>query len=75
LAKADTAFQAHPLVNLTEPCLAAVLDGRAPAAKVTLLENPPSPIGLGCADIANHHAPGAPSPAFRPFAIRVTHLV
>jgi hypothetical protein len=37
----------------TEPCLAAVLAGRALAAKVTLLENPPSPIGLGCADIAN----------------------
>jgi hypothetical protein len=37
----------------TEPCLAAVLNGRAPAAKVTLLENPPSPIGLSCADIAN----------------------
>jgi hypothetical protein len=29
------------------------LDGRALAAKVTLLENPPSRIGLGCADIAN----------------------
>ncbi len=45
LAKADTASRAHPLVRPTEPCLAAVLAGRALAAKVTRpgLANPPSP--------------------------------
>jgi hypothetical protein len=47
------------LVKPTEPCLAAVLAGRALAAKVTRpgQANPPSPIGFGCADIGNAITP------------------
>ena len=60
--------QPHPLVKPTEPCLAAVLAGRALAAKVTRpgQANPPSPIGFGCADIGNAITPRCAVASFPP---------